>query len=62
MLKYNLLQGTGYDVEVDTTFDQFVAHISADARSESLDRGNIRLTFNSVSSYIIALCVCVFVS
>ena len=46
-----ILQETGYEVDVNTTFDQFTAHIASDPRSDSLDRGNIRLTFNSVSTH-----------
>ena len=43
-------QDTGYEVEVETTFDQFTAHIASDPRSDTLDRGNIKLTFASVSN------------
>ena len=42
------VQDTGYEVEVETTFDQFTAHIASDPRSHSLDRGNMKLTFASV--------------
>jgi pre-mRNA-processing factor 40 len=43
-----ILKDTGYEVEVETTFDQFTAHIASDPRSDSLDRGNMKLTFASM--------------
>jgi pre-mRNA-processing factor 40 len=49
-----ILKDTGYEVEVETTFDQFTAHIASDPRSDSLDRGNMKLTFASVRILSIA--------
>ena len=36
-------------VELSTTFEEFATAISVDKRASTLDAGNIKLTFNSVS-------------
>ena len=36
-------------VELSTSFEEFATAISTDKRASTLDAGNIKLTFNSVS-------------
>ncbi len=36
-------------VELNTSFEEFATTISTDKRATTLDAGNIKLTFNSVS-------------
>uniref|UniRef100_A0A5F9CN97 Pre-mRNA processing factor 40 homolog A n=1 Tax=Oryctolagus cuniculus TaxID=9986 RepID=A0A5F9CN97_RABIT len=45
----DILKDKGFVVEVNTTFEDFVAIISSTKRSTTLDAGNIKLAFNSVS-------------
>lgn len=45
-----LFQDKGFIVEVNTTFEDFVTVISSTKRATTLDAGNIKLAFNSVSS------------
>lgn len=47
-----LLQDKGFVVEVNTSFEDFVTVISSTKRATTLDAGNIKLAFNSVSSNI----------
>lgn len=44
-----VLQDKGFVVEVNTTFEDFVTVISSTKRATTLDAGNIKLAFNSVS-------------
>lgn len=44
-----VLQDKGYLVEISTGFDDFGSVISSDKRATTLDAGNIKLAFNSVS-------------
>lgn len=37
-------------VEVSTVFEDFASQIASDRRASGLDTGNIKLTFNSVST------------
>lgn len=43
------LQDKGFVVEVNTSFEDFVTVISSTKRATTLDAGNIKLAFNSVS-------------
>lgn len=47
--KFAVLQDKGFVVEVNTTFEDFVTVISSTKRATTLDAGNIKLAFNSVS-------------
>ena len=38
-------------VEVSTSFEEFATQIASDRRAASLDTGNIKLTYNSVSDH-----------
>lgn len=49
ILKLAVLQDKGFMVEVNTTFEDFVMVISSTKRATTLDAGNIKLAFNSVS-------------
>ena len=51
MNSFNLLlpQDKSYFIEVTTTYENFSAVILNDKRAKSLDSGNIKLTYNSVS-------------
>ncbi len=42
-------QDRGVHVELTTTFDDFMAMLGDDKRVHTLDTGNIKLTYNSVS-------------
>lgn len=42
-------QDKGFVVEVNTSFEDFVTVISSTKRATTLDAGNIKLAFNSVS-------------
>ena len=42
-------QDKGFLIEIVTTFEDFSNVISDDKRANSLDTGNIKLTYNSVS-------------
>ncbi|XP_076722548.1 pre-mRNA-processing factor 40 homolog A isoform X3 [Callospermophilus lateralis] len=44
----DILKDKGFVVEVNTTFEDFVAIISSTKRSTTLDAGNIKLAFNSL--------------
>lgn len=44
-----VLQDKGFVVEVNTSFEDFVTVISSTKRATTLDAGNIKLAFNSVS-------------
>ncbi|NIG59065.1 pre-mRNA-processing factor 40-like [Pontoporia blainvillei] len=44
----DILKDKGFVVEVNTTFEDFVAIISSTKRSTTLDAGNIKLAFNSI--------------
>ncbi|ELK04616.1 Pre-mRNA-processing factor 40 like protein A [Pteropus alecto] len=44
----DILKDKGFVVEVNTTFEDFVAVISSTKRSTTLDAGNIKLAFNSL--------------
>jgi len=44
------LQDKGFLIEVNTTFDDFSSVIADDRRANTLDTGNIKLTYNSVST------------
>lgn len=46
---YVFPQDKGFLVEVNTSFDDFGSVISSDKRATTLDAGNIKLAFNSVS-------------
>lgn len=46
------LQDKGFVVEVNTSFEDFVTVISSTKRATTLDAGNIKLAFNSVSTNI----------
>ncbi len=50
-----ILKDKGYTIEVDSTLEKFAEIISTDKRATSLDAGNIKLTFNSVSPYLILI-------
>ncbi|XP_063149790.1 pre-mRNA-processing factor 40 homolog B isoform X1 [Candoia aspera] len=45
----DILKDRSFSVEVNTTFEDFAHVISFDKRAATLDAGNIKLTFNSVS-------------
>ncbi|NXC15897.1 PR40A factor, partial [Corythaeola cristata] len=51
----DILKDKGFVVEVNTSFEDFVTVISSTKRATTLDAGNIKLAFNSVSSNIISL-------
>ncbi|CAH1185423.1 unnamed protein product [Phyllotreta striolata] len=42
-----ILKEKNFEVQIDTTFDQFATVICEDKRSASLDAGNVKLTYNS---------------
>lgn len=44
------LQDKGFLVEINTNFEDFGSVISSDKRATTLDAGNIKLAFNSVST------------
>ena len=44
-----LSQDKGFLVEINSTFEDFGSVISSDKRATTLDAGNIKLAFNSVS-------------
>lgn len=43
-------QDKGFLVEINTNFEDFGSVISSDKRATTLDAGNIKLAFNSVST------------
>lgn len=43
-----ILKSRVFDVEANTTYEEFATIISMDKRSMSLDAGNVKLTFNSL--------------
>ncbi|XP_044764182.1 pre-mRNA-processing factor 40 homolog A isoform X2 [Coccinella septempunctata] len=43
-----ILKEKEFEVEIDTTFDQFATVICEDKKSATLDAGNVKLTFNSL--------------
>lgn len=45
-----ILKDRGYTIEVDSTLEKFTEIISTDKRANSLDSGNIKLTFANVRS------------
>lgn len=49
LFDFSLKQDRNFSVEVNTTFEDFAHIISFDKRAATLDAGNIKLTFNSVS-------------
>ena len=44
------MQEKGRTVEYDTPFDEFHGWLQTEERTKALDAGNIKLTFNSVST------------
>ena len=49
VMHFVVLQDKGFVVEVNTSFEEFVTVISSTKRATTLDAGNIKLAFNSVS-------------
>lgn len=49
------LQDKGFLVEISTSFEDFGSVISSDKRATTLDAGNIKLAFNSVSKPFVLL-------
>lgn len=45
-------QDKGFLVEINTNFEDFGSVISSDKRATTLDAGNIKLAFNSVSTLL----------
>uniref|UniRef100_A0A6P7FXM2 Pre-mRNA-processing factor 40 homolog A isoform X2 n=1 Tax=Diabrotica virgifera virgifera TaxID=50390 RepID=A0A6P7FXM2_DIAVI len=43
----DILREKAFEVQIDTTFDQFATVICEDKRSAALDAGNVKLTYNS---------------
>ncbi|XP_013793406.2 pre-mRNA-processing factor 40 homolog B-like [Limulus polyphemus] len=46
-----ILKAKSFVVEISTSFEDFATVISEDKRSATLDAGNVKLTYNSVSKY-----------
>jgi hypothetical protein len=51
-----ILKEKGFEVQVNTTFEEFATVVCEDRRSATLDAGNVKLTYNAflekVSPYI----------
>ena len=49
-IMYSFYQEKNLDVEINTSFEDFTKWLMNDKQTFSLDAGNIKLTYNSVSS------------
>ena len=52
-----LFQDKGCIVEYDTNFEEFHGWLMSEDKAKGLDQGNIKLTFNSVSSAMPSSCL-----